>query len=76
MQTFSLVYALKNAGYQVTTLCYFEYEESVVQQYKYDRSEVILLKWKRIIFLDVLIEMLFRNADTAVKGMQNFTSSN
>lgn len=49
MQTFSLVYALKNVGYQVTTLCYFEYEESVVKQYKYDGSDVILLKWKRII---------------------------
>ena len=49
MQTLNLVHALKNAGYQVTTLCYFEYEESVVQQYKKVGNEVILLKWKRII---------------------------
>ena len=49
MQTLNLVHALKNAGYQVTTLCYFEYEESVVRQYKNTGSDVILLKWQRII---------------------------
>jgi len=38
--------------------------------------------WRRtlismpLFLLDVLIEMLSRNADTAAKGMQNFTSSN
>ena len=49
IQTLNLIHALKNAGYQVTTLCYFEFEELVVQQYKNAGSKVILLKWKRII---------------------------
>lgn len=49
IQTLNLIYTLKRSGHKITTLCYFEYDKWIVQQYRNAESEVILLKWKRTI---------------------------
>ena len=49
MQTLHLVSVLVSSGYQVTTLCYFEYDTDIVKQFKNIGSQVELLQWNRTI---------------------------
>lgn len=44
VQTLNLVRVLISEGYEVSTLCYFEYEKDVVLEYEQSGSKVILLK--------------------------------
>ena len=47
MQTLQLVKALVSVGHEVTTLCYFEYDNIVANQFQSAGSTVELLKWER-----------------------------
>lgn len=49
IQTLHLISTLVDSGYQVTTLCYFEYDDVVVEQFKNAGSQVKLLQWDRAI---------------------------
>ena len=49
IQTLHLINALVASGYKVTTLCYFEYDNVVVEQFKNAGSQVVLLQWNRAI---------------------------
>lgn len=60
MQTLNLVRALKEADYEVTTVCYFEHSSSIVEAYQNAGSKVICLSaqssrpkgiWRTIAFL-------------------------
>ena len=49
IQTLHLISALVASEYQVTTLCYFEYDTVIVEQFKHAGSKVKLLQWNRAI---------------------------
>jgi glycosyltransferase involved in cell wall biosynthesis len=49
IQTLHLISALVASEYQVTTLCYFEYDTVIVEQFKNAGSKVKLLQWNRAI---------------------------
>ena len=59
IQTLNLVQALVLGGHQVTTVCYFEHNDLMIQNYKEAGSDVVLLNsegkriggWKGILFL-------------------------
>lgn len=59
MQTLSLVQALRGAGHRVTVVCYFEWSEVVVEQFRTEGADVQLLNpsggrvlgWRSIPFL-------------------------
>lgn len=43
IQTLNLVYALRKGGHEVITVCYFEYEPSMIRRYEEAGSEVLLM---------------------------------
>jgi glycosyltransferase involved in cell wall biosynthesis len=47
MQTLNLVRTLVNVGHDVTTLCYFEYNQAIVDEFEEAGCEVELMKLKR-----------------------------
>ena len=49
IQTLNLIRVLINLGYTVTVCCYFEFDESVVSQYRNAGVKLILLKLNRSI---------------------------
>ena len=49
MQSLQLVKVLTNLGHQSTIICYFEYDISIVEEFKKNNCEVILLKLNRTI---------------------------
>lgn len=47
MQTLHLVRALNSAGHRITTLCYFEWDDAMVEDFNSLGGNVRLLRWER-----------------------------
>jgi glycosyltransferase involved in cell wall biosynthesis len=47
IQTLTLVYVLVSGGYKVTVICYYEYDESMLQIFESTGAEVLLMKYER-----------------------------
>jgi glycosyltransferase involved in cell wall biosynthesis len=58
MQSLQLVKVLTNLGHQTNIICYFEYDISIVEEFKKNNCEVLLLKLNRTISSLELIKKL------------------
>ena len=78
IQTLNLVQALVSGGHQVTTVCYFEHQASMVANYRRAGSEVILLQpegkrifgWKAVLFLWKGLKQAVKDAGPDVVHVQ------
>ena len=71
IQTLNLVHALISGGHQVTTVCYFEHTDRMIQNYRQAGSDVILLSKEgtRVLGWKV-IPFLWKGLRNAVKKIQ------
>lgn len=71
IQTLSIVRALIQGGYQVTTVCYFEFSELMINNYKKVGSDVICLQKDGLrIGGKAVISFLFKGLKSVVKKIK------
>lgn len=71
IQTLSLVHALVTGGHKVVTVCYFEYSEQMIQNYKNAGSDVVCLQKDGIrIGGKAIVPFLYKGLKQATKDFK------